>query len=254
MTGRWWNVSYDYSGARVLVTGGTSGLGGAIAEAYREAGADVAITGTRGSPAEYDEDLSGYRYFQLDVENRAQVDSVAAAQPKLDILINNAGGMLGAQGLDEMEPDNFERALAIHLMSGQRMAYGCKDKLAQSRLPGGASVVGMGSLGSYFGLEIIPGYGPAKTGLLGLTRTLAVAWAKHNIRVNVVSAGTTWTRMTEPVLSDPEFSRAHLARTPLGRHGVTDEINGVVLFVTSGAAAWMTGQAIAVDGGYTIMG
>lgn len=254
MSGRWSNVSFDYSGASVLVTGGTSGLGAAIAEAYREAGADVAITGTRGSPAEYDEDLAGYRYFQLDVENRAQVDAVAAAQPRLDILINNAGGMLGAQGLDEMEPDNFERALAIHLMSGQRMAYGCRGKLAQSTLPGGASIVGMGSLGSYFGLEIIPGYGPAKTGLLGLTRTLAVAWAKHNIRVNVVSAGTTWTRMTEPVLSDPEFSRPHLARTPLNRHGVTDEINGVVLFVTSGAAAWMTGQAIAVDGGYTIMG
>lgn len=254
MSGRWSNVSFDYSGARVLVTGGTSGLGAAIAEAYREAGADVAITGTRGSPADYDEDLAGYSYFQLDVENRAQVDAVAAAQPSLDILINNAGGMLGAQGLDEMEPDNFERALAIHLMSGQRMAYGCREKLARSKLPGGASIVGMGSLGSYFGLEIIPGYGPAKTGLLGLTRTLAVAWAKHNIRVNVVSAGTTWTRMTEPVLSDPEFSRPHLARTPLNRHGVTDEINGVVLFVTSGAAAWMTGQAIAVDGGYTIMG
>jgi 3-oxoacyl-[acyl-carrier protein] reductase len=254
MAGRWSNVTYDYAGATVLVTGATAGLGEAIAEAYREAGADVIITGTRGSPTEYDQDLSGYRYFQLDVENRAQIDSIAAAIPRLDILINNAGGMLGAQGLDEMEPDVFERALAIHLFSGQRMAVRCRDKLAQSKLPGGASVVGMGSLGSYFGLEIIPGYGPAKTGLLGLTRTLAVAWGKHNIRVNVVSAGTTWTRMTGPVLSDPEFSVPHLARTPLGRHGVPDETSGVVLFVTSGAAAWLTGQAIAVDGGYTIMG
>jgi NAD(P)-dependent dehydrogenase (short-subunit alcohol dehydrogenase family) len=250
----WSNVTFDYSGARVLVTGGTSGLGSSIAQAYREAGAEVTITGTRGSAAEYDEDLSGFHFAQLDVENREQIDALAAATPALDILINNAGGILAAQGLDEMEPDVFERAIAIHLLSGQRLAARLRDRLAESKLPGGGSVVGIGSLGSFFGLEVIPGYGPAKTGLLGLTRALAVAWGKHAIRVNTVAAGTTLTRMTAPFIGDPAFSREHLARTPLGRHGVPGDINGAVLFVTSGAAAWLTGQVIAIDGGYTIMG
>jgi 3-oxoacyl-[acyl-carrier protein] reductase len=252
--GRWDNVSFDYAGASVLVTGGTSGLGAAIASAYREAGAEVAITGTRASTTEYDADLAGYRYLQLDLEDRANVDAVAAAMPRVDILVNNAGTIFGRFGLDEMDPDVFERAVAVHLMSAQRLAVRCREKLARSNLPGGGSVIGIGSMGSFFGMEMIPGYGPAKTGLLGLTRTLAVAWARHNIRVNVVAAGTTWTPLAEPVLNDPEFSVPHLARTPLGRHGVADDINGVVLFLTSGGAAWLTGQAIAVDGGFTIMG
>lgn len=254
MPGRWRNVMFDYAGASVLVTGGTSGIGRGIADAYREAGADVTITGTRVSAGDYDSDLSGFRYLQLDVEDRANVDAVAAAMPRLDILINNAGTIFSRFGLDEMDPDVFERALAVHLMSVQRLTVRSREKLAQSRLPGGASVIGIGSLGSLFGLEMIPGYGPAKTGLLGLTRMLAVAWGRHNIRVNVVIAGTTWTPLAEPVLNDPEFSIPHLARTPLGRHGVTDDISGVVLALTSGASAWLTGQAIAVDGGYSIMG
>lgn len=254
MRGRRRSVKFDFAGATVLVTGGTSGLGAAIAAAYLDAGAEVAVTGTRPSAADYDEDLSGYRYLQLDVEDRANIDAVADALPRLDILINNAGVLFHPVGLDEFEPDVFERALMIHLSSAQRMAVRCKEKLARSNLPGGASVIGIGSLGSVFGLEVIPGYGPAKTGLLGLTRVFAVAWGKHGIRVNTVIAGTTETRMTAPVLADPEFSRNHLARTPLGRHGVPEDISGAVLFLTSDAAAWITGQAIAVDGGYTITG
>lgn len=254
MRSYWENVSFDYSGASVLVTGGTSGLGASIARAYREAGAEVLITGTRGSRSEYDEDLSDFGYAQLDVEDRAQLDALASSIPRLDILINNAGGILAAQGLDEMEPDIFERAIAIHLFSGQRLASRLRDRLAASILPGGGSVVGIGSLGSFFGLEVIPGYGPAKTGLVGLTRALAVSWGRLGIRVNTVAAGTTITRMTAPFINDPSFSREHLARTPLGRHGVPGDINGAVLFVTSGAAAWLTGQVIAVDGGYTIAG
>jgi NAD(P)-dependent dehydrogenase (short-subunit alcohol dehydrogenase family) len=254
MSDRWSNVDFDFTGASVLVTGGTSGLGAAIAAAYREAGAEVTITGTRGSPAEYDEDLAGYRYLRMNVEDKASIDATAAAVPNLDILINNAGMMFGAIGLDEFEPDVFERAITVHLLSAQRMAMRCRDKLSQSTLPGGASIIGMGSLGSFFGLEIIPGYGSGKTGLVGLTKVLAVSWGKRNIRVNMVAAGTTWTRMTTPVLSDPEFSGPHLARTPLGRHGMPDDVNGVVLFLTSGAARWITGQVLYVDGGYTVMG
>jgi NAD(P)-dependent dehydrogenase (short-subunit alcohol dehydrogenase family) len=87
----WTNVRYDYKGAAVLVTGGTSGIGAGIAAAYRAAGAEVTITGTRAAAKEYEGDLSGYRYLQLSLTDKAQIASVAAQLPRLDVLVNNAG-------------------------------------------------------------------------------------------------------------------------------------------------------------------
>src|SRR5690606_26499205 len=103
---KWKTVSYDYGGAQVLVTGATSGIGAAIAAAYRDAGAQVTITGTRASAAEYECDLSGYRYMQLQLEDNAGIEQVAAALPRLDILVNNAGCAFAAQ--NEYEPEIFE--------------------------------------------------------------------------------------------------------------------------------------------------
>ena len=152
-------VTFDYSGAHVLVTGGTSGIGAATAAAYRDAGADVTITGTRGSAGEYDADLSGYRYLQMDIEDGASIDAVAAALPRLDILINNAGMALPSLGLDEYEPEIFARAVNMLLIGAFRMARRSVDLLAQSKLEGGASVIGIASMSSYFGIPIVPGYG-----------------------------------------------------------------------------------------------
>jgi 3-oxoacyl-[acyl-carrier protein] reductase len=250
----WSNVAFDYTGAVVLVTGGTSGLGAAIAAAYRTAGAEVTITGTRPGPGHYEADLDGYRYLQLDVEEDDGIDAVASALPRLDILVNNAGTMFAGTELDEADPEIFARSVQIHLLSAQRLATRCRDMLAASKLPGGASVLGINSMTAFFGYEMVPGYGAGKSGLLGLTRALAVSWAKHGIRVNAVAAGTVWTRMTEPVLSDRASSEAILARVPAGRHGQVEDITGVALFVTSEAAGWMTGQTIAVDGGFSIAG
>ena len=250
----WPTVNFDYSGAAVLVTGGTSGIGAGIAAAYRAAGAEVTITGTRASASDYDGDLSGYRYFQLDIEDAANIEAVAAALPRLDILVNNAGLALPSLGLDEYEPEVFERAVNMHLTSGYRMAHACVGKLAESNLPGGGSVVGIASMSSYFGIEIVPGYGAAKTGLVGLTRVLAVAWAKRNVRVNAVAAGLTESRMTAATVANPEWSAPTLARTPIGRLGVPHDIAGPVLFLTSAAASWITGQTLPVDGGYTVAG
>jgi NAD(P)-dependent dehydrogenase (short-subunit alcohol dehydrogenase family) len=254
MSSTWPNVRFDYTGAAVLVTGGTSGIGAGIAAAYRAAGAEVSITGTRASVAEYDDDLSAYRYLRLDIEDAESIDAVAAALPRLDVLINNAGLALPSLGLDEYQPEIFERAIRMHLTGGYRMAHGCVDKLAASPLPGGGSIVGIASMASYFGIEVVPGYGAAKTGLLGLTRALAVHWAQRNVRVNAVAAGLTESRMTAGTLANPEWAAPTLARTPAGRHGVPQDIAGAVLFLTSAAAAWITGQTLPVDGGYTITG
>lgn len=254
MASGWKNVSYDFAGANVLVTGGTSGIGAGIAAAYRDAGANVTITGTRGSASEYGEDLAGYRYLQLDIESAESIDAVAGQIDALDILINNAGFALPSQGFDEYEPEIFERAVNMHLTGGYRMARRNLEKLEKSSLPGGASVIGIASMSSFFGIEIVPGYGAAKTGLVGLTRVLGVSWAKRNVRVNAVAAGLTHSRMTAGTLANPEWSEPTLMRTPLGRAGFPEDIAGAALFLTSDAASWIVGQTLPVDGGYTVSG
>lgn len=250
----WSDLRYDFSGARVLVTGGTSGIGAAVAKAYRDAGAMVTITGTRGAATDYDDDLAGYRYLQLDVEDAGQVERVAAAQDSLDVLVNNAGLALAAAGLDEYDPAVFDRSLSMHLSSAYRMSHGCRAALARSGRAGGGAIVGIASMTSYFGIGMIPGYGTAKTGLVGLTRVLAVAWAKHGIRVNAVAAGLTRSRMTAGTFDDPRWTQPTLDRTPLGRLGEPVDVAGPVLFLTSSAASWITGQVLPIDGGFTVSG
>ncbi len=247
-------ADFDFSGAKVLVTGGTSGIGAGIAAAYLEAGAEVTITGTRASAADYDADFSGFRYLQLDVENMAQVDEVARVQTQLDVLINNAGIALPSLGLDEWDPDNFSRAINIHLVSGFRLARGCRDVLQASEFTGGASVIGIASMTSYFGIGLLPGYGAGKTGLLGATRAMAMEWGSLGIRANCVAVGLCESRMTSATIANPEWSAPTLARTPLGRHGVPEDVAGAVLFLSSARASWITGQTLAIDGGYTVSG
>jgi 3-oxoacyl-[acyl-carrier protein] reductase len=248
------SVRFDYSGASVLVTGGTGGIGGAIAAAYRAAGAAVTITGTRASAGDYDADLSGYRYFSLNVADSAQLAAVADALARLDILVHSGGIALASIGKDEYEPDLFELAVRTHLTSVYRLSRNCQDKLAASRLPGGASVIGIASMSSYFGNLAVPGYGAAKAGLVQLMKTMAVAWSRHGIRANAVAAGLIKTRLTAAVTTNPELVAPHLARTPLGRLGDPDEVASAVLFLTSEAAAYITGQTLPVDGGFTVSG
>ncbi|MBB6125321.1 SDR family NAD(P)-dependent oxidoreductase [Sphingobium subterraneum] len=254
MGATWSNVAFDYSGATVLVTGGTSGLGSGIAKAYHDAGADVIITGTRSAAAEYPDDLSAYSYHRLDVEDHANIDALATSLPRLDILVNNAGLAFFNLGLDEYDPDVFDRALQVHVSSGFRLAMRCKDKLAQSRLPGGASIIGIGSVTSFMAIEWVPGYGAGKTALLGATRALATRLGRDNIRANVAAIGLSHSRTAASTIENPEYSAATLARTPLGRHGQPIDAAGAVLFLSSAAASWITGQALVVDGGYTIVG
>lgn len=246
--------SFDFGGARVLVTGGTSGIGAAIAQAYRRSGAEVIITGTRARAADYDSDLSGYCYESLDIESAEQIAALGARLTGLDILVNNAGLALPSLGLDEYDPEVFSRAVNMHLVGAYRMSHACRDLLAASTLQGGASIVGIASMSSYFGIGIVPGYGAAKTGLLGMTRALAVEWGKLGIRVNAVAAGLTASRMTAATFENPQWAQPTLARTPLGRLGEPEDIAGAVLFLTSAQASWITGQTLPIDGGFTVAG
>lgn len=249
-------VSFDFTGANVLVTGGSNGIGLATATAFADAGAEVTITGTRARAGDYDHDLSRFTYHQLDVEKNDSLDALAAAVGACDVLVNNAGMSFYPQGLDEHDPDVFARALQIHLNAPYRLARRLAEKLAASALPGGGSIIGIGSVTSFMGMAVTLGYGAGKTGLLGMTRGLAVDLGAQGIRVNVVAAGMVETAMTAPVFS-PEGSawlEPTLARTPLGRLGHPRDIAGPVLFLASSAASWITGQTVMVDGGYTISG
>jgi 3-oxoacyl-[acyl-carrier protein] reductase len=247
-------VRFNYAGAHVLVTGGTSGIGAATAAAYRATGATVTITGTRSQASDYDIDLSDYRYLQLDVCNKDQLAAVASALGPLDILVHSGGIGLASIGKNEYEPDVFEEAVQMHLGSVYRLSSLCRERLAASAWPGGASIVGIASMSSYFGVEWVPGYGAAKAGLVQLMKTLAVAWSSQGIRANAVAAGLIRTRQTAAFASQEAMTAPVLARTPLRRLGEAGEIANAVLFLTSDAAAYVTGQTLAVDGGFSIAG
>lgn len=241
-------VTYDYAGATVLVTGGTSGIGLACAQGYREAGASVIVTGRKRSAGDYEADIGGMTYRPLDVANRDDLYALAGSLQKLDILVNNAGGVQG----NEWEADAFDQSLGVNLGSVFHLSSACKDLLAASTFPGGASVIGIASMASYFGFAWTPGYGPAKAGLVQLMKTLGMSWGPLGIRANAVAAGLTRSNLTAAVLDGmPEMVDETLRRQGLKRTGVPQDIAAAVLFLTSPAAAWITGQTLPVDGGFT---
>lgn len=245
-------VSFDYSGAAVLVTGGTSGIGHGIATAYRDAGATVTITGTRDATSDYDTDLEGLAYRRCRMTEPVELDALAASLERLDVLVNNAGQVFPAG--DEYAPSGFEAAIAVNLTAAFRLANACRDLLTASDLDGGASVVNQASMASYFSLDVAPGYAAAKSGVLGMTRTLAVKWAKRKIRVNAIAPGIIETNMTAPMLEIDSMIEPIRARVALGRVGTPADVAPVVLFLTSAAARYVTGQILPVDGGFSVHG
>lgn len=242
-------IQFDFAGTAVLVTGGTSGIGHAVASAFASAGATVTVTGTRPSPADYDTDLAAFAYRQLDTRDTAAVDALAAELDDLDVLVNNAGAPF-AGGLDEWSPEGFSASLALNVEGAQRLTIGCRAALAASTMAGGASVVNVVSMTAYRSTTMVPGYSASKAALLALTRNLAVHWAGDGIRVNAVAPGLIDTPMTAPMKDYPPMLDAELARHPIGRVGTPEEVAGAVLFLSSEASAFTTGASFAIDGGY----
>lgn len=242
-------ATFDFAGAQVLVTGGSNGIGLGVATAFADAGASVTITGTRDGAGDYDHDLSRFAYRPCRMADEDEVRALADGLDALDVLVNNAGQNLPG-GRMEWDEGVFEETLAINLIAPFRLAQACHDKLAD----GGGSVVNLGSMSSFFGMEIVPGYGAAKAGVVQMTKTLAVSWAKDGIRVNAVAPGVIESNMTAPMLPFDELTAPMLARTPLGRFGTPDDVAPAVLFLCSDGARYITGHTLLVDGGFAISG
>ena len=240
-------LTFDFTGTRALVTGATSGIGHAVALILRDAGAKVTVTGTKSAAGDYDTDLSGMTYRRLVLTEPDSIAEIAAAIDELDVLVNNAGANFPG-GLDESHPDGFDASVELNLVGPYRLTVALRRALKASGAPGGASVVNLASMSALRAVTVVPGYSAAKSGIINLTRNLAVKWATDGIRVNAVAPGVIDTPMTAPMKSIPSIVDSELAHVPLGRFGTPAEVAAAVAFLCTEQSSYISGAVLVVDG------
>lgn len=248
---------FDLTGRRALVTGGSRGIGQALAVALARAGATVAVTArSRDSLAKTCgaiESAGGTAIaIAQDVSDPDSArDGVAEAVRTLgglDILVNNAGIEEVRPSLD-VDPPLWDRIVDTNLKG----AFFVAQAAARAMRDGGngGAIVNLCSLTSYVGVPTAVPYGASKSGLLGMTHALATEWAPLGIRVNAIAPGYFRTAMTEVFYENEDWQNRMLSRIPLARFGSeATDIGGVAVFLVSDAAAYVTGVCIPVDGGY----
>jgi len=236
-------ASQFYTGRTAIVVGGTSGIGLAIATAFRDAGAIVHATGATDAEVATAQATTGISFSTLDIRDAATVAAYAAQFATVAALVDTAGVNLRAA---EFTLDGFEAAIDINLTGAMRLALAFRPRLA------GGAVLGIGSMYSYFGAPHAPAYTASKAGVVGLVKSLAVAFAPENIRVNALAPGWIETAMTAVPRADPVRNAELLARMPLGRWGTPADIAPAALFLCSPLAGYITGAVLPVDGGYLV--
>ena len=231
---------------RVLVSGGSSGIGFAIAKGFKDAGAEVTVTGlTEGELA--DARAAGIAAAALDVGDLAACRRLMATFNSLDVLVNCAGMIRRANA--EHDPVEFEHVINVNLNGTQRLCALARPLLKASK----GCIVNTASMRSFSGASITPAYSASKGGVMQLTKSLAIAYADDGIRVNAIAPGWVATALTQPLRDNPEANRAVIERTPMKRWADPVDMAGPVLFLCSPAAAFVTGVILPVDGGYLVM-
>ncbi|QZT57707.1 SDR family oxidoreductase [Mycolicibacterium austroafricanum] len=245
---------FDLTGRTALVTGASSGLGVQFALALRSAGADVVVAARRADRlAELCEAHEGLSAVSCDVADPASIESayqcVEERVGAVDILVNNAGTSIPARAEDESLTD-FQYVLDVNLVGAFRLTQLVGRKMIER---GEGSIVNVASI---LGMVAAApnrqaAYCASKGGLINLTRELAVQWARYNVRVNALAPGFFPSELTTELLDD-DAGGAYIRRnTPMARAGRAGELSGALLLLASGAGSFITGQVIAVDGGWT---
>jgi NAD(P)-dependent dehydrogenase (short-subunit alcohol dehydrogenase family) len=245
-------------GKVAIVTGGNAGIGEAIAKRFADEGASVVITGRRQS--ELDRVVSGIRHNKGKalsvagtVTDEAHAQDVAQRTldsfGRIDVLVNNAGVGEFGKRLHETEDTAWATLLDVNLTGVFRMT---RAVLHQMLKQGRGVIVNISSVASLVGIPWGPAYAASKGGLDALTRALAIDYARDGIRCNVVNPGLINTPMAAPLMANPEMLQPIMAHYAIRRPGTSEEVAGMVLYLASDEASWVTGGTFTIDGGMTV--
>ena len=250
---------FNLTGRVAVVMGGTSGIGRTLALGLAEAGADVVAMGRRAEKVEEVAaaiERAGRRTLRQTVNaaERASIDAlrdtVLENLGRVDILVNSAGQIFRKPTVQITETE-WNNLLDVNLTGTLRACQSFYEPLAAS---GHGRVVNIASLNSYVSFLEVTAYAASKAGVLGLTRSLAVEWAPKGISVNAIAPGVFRTELNSGLLDGTERGRELLLRTPMKRFGNISELVGLGLLLASDAASFITGQCVAVDGGFLASG
>jgi 2-deoxy-D-gluconate 3-dehydrogenase len=248
---------FDLAGRAALVTGGNGGIGLGMAQGLAQAGAALAIAGRDAGKNAAALNQLGGEAFALECELtdeqgcRAMVDEAARRLGRLDILVNNAGINI-RKAPQDYALEEWRDVLDTNLTSAFVAAQAAYPHMKRA---GGGKIVNIGSMMSIFGASFVAPYAASKGGIVQLTKSTAVAWARDNIQVNAVLPGWIDTDLTQNARREvPGLHDSVLRRTPAGRWGGIDDMAGVAVFLASRASDFVTGAVIPVDGGYSIQG
>jgi gluconate 5-dehydrogenase len=252
---------FSMDGKVVLITGASGGIGRVLAIAFAGAGATVGLHGT--DPVRLDEtrrlaEEAGGSAVVLPPADLGNIDACRAliadahhALGRIDVLFNNAG-MNRRKPVDDVTQDDFDTIVAVNLRSVLFLSQAVHSIMRQQ---GGGKIVNIGSMTSFLGLGTLAVYGITKSAVVQLTKTLAVEWARDNIQVNCLAPGFIMTPLTEEKLwGDPHKKQWLLDRIPAKRPGMPEDLLGAAFLLASGASNYMTGQTVAVDGGFVAGG